>query len=152
MTTLDACEKAMLSDTVSDRLLIRMFRLCDNPVQLVWRAIETNERGVRLLLAEKFDFNFVDIHGCNALRHAYCWASQSIVDMLIEAGVRDDSGDAWHYAAHNRDEKLMSHLIGKGIDVNAADTDGFTLAHRAAGNGNLKVLSMRCCWRQYQCC
>jgi ankyrin repeat protein len=43
----------------------------------------------------------------------------------------------------NSDENVMAHLIASGIDVNAANSDGFTLAHRAARvNKNENVLAM----------
>jgi ankyrin repeat protein len=147
--SVDECRVAMEKDDIDDNTLVRMFRACLYPIELVRCAIGcNNERAVRLLIAAKFDLSDVDYSRRTFIHHAYQYASRRIVDMLVAAGVdplNEDFADAppWHYAASNPDETVMAHLIASGIDVNAANSDDFTLAHRAAHNNkNENVLAM----------
>lgn len=92
-------------------------------------------------------FSNADEFECGFLHLAYEFASLRIVDMLLAAGLKSTSdyrsAPPWYYAAGNSDENVMAHLIASGIDVNAANSDGFTLAHRAARvNKNENVLAM----------
>jgi 1-deoxy-D-xylulose 5-phosphate reductoisomerase len=84
--SVDECKVAMQNDEIDDNTLVRMFRACLEPIGLVASAIEcNNERAVRLLIAEQFDFSNVDECECGFLHLAYEFASLRIVDMLLAA-------------------------------------------------------------------
>jgi ankyrin repeat protein len=142
------CEAALNNADIDDDSLARLFRACDDVAKLVVLVLSEhrdNERAARLLIAERLDVRF-DYWKKVALRLAFQWASWRIIEMFIDAGLDPDvvhnGAPSWHYAAHNKDESVILKLIANGIDVNAVDDEGDSLAHRAASRNNGAVLTL----------
>jgi ankyrin repeat protein len=82
------------------------------------------------------------------LHRAYDSANLQEIELLLAAGARADAKDAqgaapWYYAACNSDQTVMAHVIATGVDVNATDSTGKSLLHRAAAeNTNAAVVAM----------
>lgn len=100
---------------------------------------------MRLLIAENFNLSHVDENWHSLLHDAYECASLRIVTMLLDAGLDSNATTfngtvPWHFVATNPDETVLAHLIASGIDVNAANPLGVSLAHRAC-QGSEKVLA-----------
>ncbi|MQA90164.1 MAG: hypothetical protein GEU90_08010 [Gemmatimonas sp.] len=69
---------------------------------------------------------------------ARVWGALFLVPFLISAGV-PSSSDPIVDAVKNGDVDAVRHLIESGADVNAAEGDGMTPLHWAAGRGDVEV-------------
>lgn len=136
----------MRNDAIDDESLMRMFRQYDDVNELVrWSVLLGGERALRLLLREQNKPSAQDI--IRLLRTAYTCSTVGVIDLLLSAGgsadAAHDGTPAWHLAAENGNESVMAKvMIADGFNVNAADSNGVSLAHRAAHAGNEKVMAM----------
>jgi ankyrin repeat protein len=150
MTTVSDCVDAMSNVHVDEDALIHMFRTCVDRKSLCrWAVDRCNDkvRAVNLLIANHcFELNVQeDEFQRSELHFAYQFANLQNINRLLAAGARADATGAppWHYAVWNSDQSVMTHLLATGVDVNAADSRGQSLLHRAAAdNTNAAVVAM----------
>jgi ankyrin repeat protein len=145
------CVAAMRNVDIDDTALIHMFRTCVDRKNLCRVAVDTRDvRAVNLLIANHcFELNIhEDKFQRSELHYAYQFANLQSIDILLAAGARADATDRdgalpWHYAVWNSDQTVIAHLLATGVDVNAADSRGQSLLHRAAAeNTNAAVAAM----------
>jgi ankyrin repeat protein len=151
MTSVSDCVDAMSNVDVDDDALIHMFRTCVDRKSVSLGGRQVREvRAVNLLIANHcFELNIQeDKFQRSELHFAYQFANLQNINLLLAAGARADATDRdgappWHYAVWNSDQSVMTHLLATGVDVNAADSRGQSLLHRAAAdNTNAAVVAM----------
>lgn len=142
------CEDAIDNEEINDDALVRLFRQCIDPKDLIRSVVEDeNAYVLQLMIEERFDLTHLYWSNNTVLHLAYTHSNLNMIDMLIEAGLdvnaqNDTGAPPWHFAAYNEDECVIEHLMANGIDVNAVDACGTSLAHRAAGDNNDLVLGI----------
>jgi ankyrin repeat protein len=153
MTTVSDCVAAMSNVDVDDDALIHLFRTCVDRKSLCRWAVDRCDdrvRAVNLLIANHcFELNIQeDKFQRSELHFAYQFANLQNINLLLAAGARAAATDRdgalpWHYAACNRDQSVMTHLLAIGVDVDSTDSRGQSLLHRAAAeNTNAAVVAM----------
>jgi ankyrin repeat protein len=153
MTKVSDCVDAMSNVDVDDDALIHMFRTCVDRKSLCRWAVDGCDdkvRALNLVIANHcFELNIQeDKLQRSELHFAYQFANLQNINLLLAAGARADATDRdgappWHYAVWNSDQSVMTHLLATGVDVNAADSRGQSLLHRAAAdNTNAAVVAM----------
>lgn len=142
-----SCKQALNNPDIDDSALLRLFRACSDAKGLLHAVVEaSDERSLRLLLADRVDLSHLYRDNGTLLHVAYKYASLRIIDLLLDAGLNADVADdngvlPWHMAAYNEDESVIARAIANGIDVNFVDARGSALVHFAACNDNGKVMA-----------
>jgi ankyrin repeat protein len=124
---------------------------------LHFMATEGSIEKVQLLLNAGADVNALDSHGCSPLMYALCYKKFDVAKELINAGasVRNELTEETPFTTDNEtvfysqttalhiaaltgaDTSLLQDLLDKGADLNAVDSQGFSVLYQAFFSGNL---------------